>query len=120
VVSQVQPPFAVSGGETVRAAKKDQNHNEIVAYLEKLGWQTFDTSGLGKGFPDVVVNRAGFTALLEIKRKGGKLTAEQEKFHKSWRGPLVVAESPEEAAEKLLGLTYAQRVLHDFDKRREA
>ena len=89
-----------------RAARKDSNHNEIAEYLIGLGYSVLDTSRLGSGFPDLLVGRPGFACLVEIKNGKGKLTEAQEDLRKLWRGPYVVARTPEEAAQLLLKAKY--------------
>jgi hypothetical protein len=75
-------------------AKKDANHNELVAEMEKLCIQVLDTSGLGGGFPDCICNVRKRTLLVEIKnpktaygRKG--LNDLQKLFADNWRGSPV-------------------------------
>jgi hypothetical protein len=50
-----------------RRARVDANHAAVVQALRACGWLVWDTSGLGGGFPDVVVARAGVLRLVEIK-----------------------------------------------------
>jgi len=54
---------------------------------------------VGKGCPDIAVGRAGETYLLEIKSPGGKLTPDEERWHKQWKGHVEIVETPEEAIE---------------------
>lgn len=42
-----------------RAARVDANHAEIARTLRRLGWAVHDTSGVGGGFPDLVIGKAG-------------------------------------------------------------
>ena len=93
----------------MRAKRKDANHNEVASYLQHLGWSFLDTSALGDGFPDGVVGSLGFAALVEIKDGSKppskrKLTEKEAKVRATWRGPYVLAVSPEDAAEQLLAL----------------
>lgn len=80
------------------AKQVDKNHGEIRDSLRELGFQVEDTSGVGKGFPDLMVGGVsrctgeGIIVLVEVKRRGGKLTGDQEVFHDRWRGfPVFVA-----------------------------
>ena len=70
--------------------------------LRRLGCSVAITSGLGDGFPDVVVRRRGKNLLIEIKDgakppSARKLTSDQIDFHSAWRGTIVVVESVEQA-----------------------
>lgn len=85
-----------------RAARTDGNHAEVREHLRKLGWAVRDTSAVGHGFPDLLVARAAFTALVEVKDgdkspSARKLTPDQERFAKTWPGVCIKAESPEDA-----------------------
>ncbi len=42
-------------------------HSEIVAALEARGWFVCDTSGAGRGFPDLVIAKHGKLSLVEVK-----------------------------------------------------
>jgi hypothetical protein len=89
-----------------RAARKDENHNEITEYLQSLGWSVHDTSGLGYGFPDALVGKPEFCCVVEIKDGNKspserKLTAKEQAFKDNWTGPYVLAVSPEDAAAQL-------------------
>jgi hypothetical protein len=88
-----------------RAAKVDANHAEIVKALRSAGCGVLDLSAVGNGCPDLLVTLAvhPFDAvLLEVKDankppSARKLTPAQEKFHRTWRGPLRVVTTPAEA-----------------------
>ena len=91
----------------MRAAKKDENHNEIAQFLEKKGFTVLDTSKLGDGFPDMAISYTmprsfkKFAALLEAKMPGEKLNPKQEKVRQRWQGYYVVATNGQEAYEDL-------------------
>ena len=75
-------------------AKKDANHSDIVAALEKMSVQVIDTSDHGGGFPDLICCVRKQTLLVEIKnrdtaygRRG--LNKLQLKFAENWRGGAV-------------------------------
>lgn len=55
------------------------------------------TQGLGMGFADLVVGRAGQTYLLEVKTKTGKLTKEESEFALTWPGHYAVVRTDEDA-----------------------
>ena len=74
-----------------RAARVDNNHGEIRDGLRKLGFSVFDSSGMGRGFPDLVVADEYRTILVEVKSGGGALGAAQEVFHEEWQGEVITA-----------------------------
>lgn len=65
---------------TRRAARIDANHREIVAALEACGYLVYSTAALGRGFPDLVIQKHGITELVEVKTPKGDLTPEQHRF----------------------------------------
>ena len=91
-----------------RAPKVDANHREVVAYLRHLGWSVLSLAAVGKGCPDLVVSRdLNFTALVEVKdgakpKSAQRLTEDQRNFMAGWKGRIIVANSPTDAAEQLL------------------
>jgi hypothetical protein len=94
-----------------RAAKIDANHNEIADYLRGVGWSVFSTATIGRGFPDLLVGRPGFAALVEVKsdkrishRRDRELTPDEAKWAEEWTGPYVIVTNSEDAAEQLLAL----------------
>ena len=85
-----------------RAARTDRNHVEMGRALRKIGVITFDTSGMGGGFPDWACLYRGVIFLVEVKDGSKppsqrKLTPAQEKFHKLWASaPLFIVETVEQ------------------------
>lgn len=98
-----------------RAAKKDANHNVIADAFSKLGCSVFDTSQLGKDFPDMVIGMHGINVLIEVKRDAkAKLTDGQFKFFHEWKGwtavvrgiddvPPIVSQIKQERAQQMRG-----------------
>lgn len=80
-----------------QAARTDANQQEIVDALRDAACDVFITSGVGRGFPDLVVGRAGYTYLIEAKTDDGYLTEPQIKFHRNWRGHVAIARTIDEA-----------------------
>jgi hypothetical protein len=83
-----------------RAAKKDDNHKEIVSFFESCGWVVWDTSQL-KDCVDIVVSRAFQTIVVEIKDGSKppskrKLTPGELKFRQKWRGHYRLVQSVED------------------------
>lgn len=93
-----------------RAARRDDNHQEIVRGLRKAGCSVLDLGAVGNGCPDLLVMRGGVMLLMEIKDGAKipskqKLTPDQVKFHAEWGGSVVVVKSLEEA---LAAIAHAQ------------
>lgn len=81
-----------------RAAKIDVNQPIIVDTFRKLGWSWMHCHELGKGRPDGIAGKNGFNILVEIKDgslppSARKLTADETKFHKEWRGDIKIIAS---------------------------
>jgi Holliday junction resolvase len=97
------------------AARRDENEPEIIAALEARGIDVTPIQGRGKKEPpDLLCGFAGLTVLIEVKRdydyattkRGkpyvehvrGKLTPDQTKWHREWKGqPVVIARTVQEA-----------------------
>lgn len=82
------------------ARRADGNQAEIVAALRAVGCKVIPTHTIGQGFPDLIVDWHGRTALMEIKDPAQdlnkrKLTPAQKEFHAAWTGPIYVVETPE-------------------------
>jgi hypothetical protein len=85
----------------MRAKRVDGNHEKIVAGLRAAGYSCWSTAPLGRGFPDLVVGSNEYCCLLEVKDpsqppSARKLTPDEERFHKEWKGPVFVVETLEE------------------------
>jgi Holliday junction resolvase len=73
------------------AKRVDLNHTEIVKTFRDLGATVFDASGIGRGFPDIVLGYNNITCLVEIKSgEKKKFTEAQLKFMSEWKGSSVV------------------------------
>lgn len=90
-----------------RAAKTDGNQKLVVDHLRGAGWRVHITSAIGGGFPDLVVARRGFTALVELKpgeakdKRQHQLNTGQKTFAANWPGVCIKALSPEDAEKQL-------------------
>ena len=51
----------------MRGKRTDDNHAEIVAALRSLGWDVYDCSAFGNGFPDTLVRKGVRQRFVEIK-----------------------------------------------------
>ena len=93
----------------MRAARVDQNHDQVVTALRAAGATVQSLARVGKGVPDLLVGYKGQTLLMEVK-DGFKspsrrlLTEDQLKWHGSWNGgALAVVDSPD-AALRMIGV----------------
>ena len=94
----------IIGQHMRRAAKVDDNQNEVVEALRKAGCKVLSLAAVGDGCPDLLVYRpaTGLFHLIEVK-DGKKypsqqaLTPAQVKFHKEW--PVSVSNSIDTALE---------------------
>lgn len=85
-----------------RAAKVDDNQNEIVAALRKVGASVQPLHAVGQGCPDILVGFRRQNYLIEIKDGNKppskrKLTPDQERWHRDWLGQVSVAENVDQA-----------------------
>lgn len=85
------------------AKRTDANHGNVVAELRR--WMpeasVFDTSGAGRGFPDLVVGWHGKNYLFELKdpekpASRRDLTESQKDMHMAWQGQIAIAHSAAE------------------------
>lgn len=82
-----------------RASRVDDNHTHIRKLFERIGAKVHDTSDVGNGFPDLVVQwvyptRGLQTMLVEVKdgkkkKSARKLTKDQENFHRKFHCHIV-------------------------------
>ena len=83
-------------------ARTDANQKAIVTALRRIGASVAVTSGIGNGFPDIVVGYRGRNYLIEIKDgdkppSKRKLTPDEAAWHEAWRGEVMVVESVDDA-----------------------
>lgn len=67
----------------------DANQRFIVDILRKRGFQVVPMHTAGKGFPDLIVAKAGQCWLVEVKDGAKRLTDAQTIFHSKWVGPSI-------------------------------
>jgi hypothetical protein len=92
----------------MRAKKIDTNQNLIVTQLRRCGVSVAITSMVGKGFPDLIIGRAGQNFLIELKdgnksKSRKKLTAAEKEFFTTWNGQVNTAENFDEI-KNIIGL----------------
>ena len=91
-----------------RAAAVDVNQKAIVALCRGMGATVQHLHQVGRGCPDLLVGYRGQNWLLEVKDGAlppsrRKLTPDEERWRREWRGAMVhVIECPEDVL-RLLG-----------------
>lgn len=84
-----------------RIRKIDDNHNEIVLCLRRLGYSVLSLASLGQGAPDILAGKHSKNYLFEIKNGSlypsqRKLTEDEAEFFEKWRGQISILESIED------------------------
>ncbi len=79
-----------------RAARIDDNQREIAAAFRACGCRVLSLAAVGKGCPDLLVQKGTRLMLVEVKDGAKcacrrKLTADQVRFHAEWQSILVVS-----------------------------
>jgi len=84
------------------AHRQDANQAEIVQALRSVGATVFDTSAVGRGFPDIVVGFKGHNFFMEIKSGDkAKLTDAESDFIAYWWGTVNIVRTPNEALQTI-------------------
>jgi hypothetical protein len=91
--------------------KVDLNQKSIVKFLRQWpGTTIHSTASLGGGFPDIILGIHGRTVPIEIKGAKGKLTPQQQAWHRAWTGtPVVIVRSLTDALKLLQNIEAAHR-----------
>ena len=58
--------------------------------FRKLGYSVWDTSAVGRGFPDLIIAKNSEIFLVEVKTEKGKLNEKQEAFINKWNAEVFV------------------------------
>lgn len=92
-----------------RAAKKDDNHDEIVAVFKQLGCGWLDLYQVGDGVPDGVAEINTHNVFVEIKDgakppSGRRLTGPERKFHETWHGAVIIIETVDDVLRLVNGI----------------
>ena len=87
-----------------RAAKVDDNQEQLVYELRRLGYSVQSIATVGKGCPDLVVGSKGRNFLFEVKDpakwpSARALTKDEVEWHTFWKGQVAVVQTTEEALE---------------------
>lgn len=102
-----------------RAAKVDDNHQEIIKEFKRLGWSVFNVSQL-KNCCDLVVAKELYTVAVEVKDglkppSARKLSVGEIKFRDNWNGAYMVVLSKEDvqlldSTRKIISISDNQKV----------
>ncbi len=75
----------------------DANQKAETLKLRQMGYSVVTTSHVGRGFPDCIVGAPGIALLIEWKvSPKSKLSPAEVKFHREFKGPLIVATCAEQ------------------------
>jgi hypothetical protein len=95
------------------AKKTDRNQSDIIKALRQVGASVESLHRVGRGVPDLLVGRVmpcpccgaqyPRNMLIETKVENRTLNARQVAFHATWRGPICVVHTIEEAI-KIIGV----------------
>lgn len=102
-----------------RAAKVDANQPAIVQAFRQCGFSVYPAHRTGEGFPDLVIAFGGLTWLVEVK-DGSKppsarmLTEPQQRFHESWKAPIAVIASIDQALDFATRAKQEAHALHQW------
>jgi hypothetical protein len=82
--------------------RTDSNHADIMTTFRALGCSVQSVAMVGKGCPDLLVGKDGWTVPVEVKDgakppSARKLTADEEIWRANWKGSYALIESPEQA-----------------------
>ncbi len=93
-------------------ARVVRNQPEVVKLFRQLGATVQHLHTVGKGCPDLLIGYCGANGVVEIKDpqqppSGRRLTEDETKWHRDWRGNVVVIQTPEDVTEYLSRLREA-------------
>jgi len=72
------------------AKRTDANQQTIMDTFRQLGYRVQDCSGMGKGFPDLLISKTGENILIEVKTESGSLTPDQIRFISGWNSAVYI------------------------------
>lgn len=93
-------------------ARVDSNQPEVVKLFRDLGASVQHLHTVGKGCPDLLIGYCGINGVVEVKDprqppSKRRLTEDEEKWHTSWQGNVVVVQTLNDVVEHL---AYLRRV----------
>lgn len=88
-----------------RRARTDANHADIREALRAVGWEVFDISAVGRGWPDLLAVKHGVVRFIEVKDgekppSARQLTKDEAEWHARYQragGQVLVVTSVDEA-----------------------
>lgn len=87
----------------------DANQKGIVDLARTIDARVAITTGVGGGFPDLVVGFRNQAHLVEVKGPDGKLRKSQELFIRTWPGPVWVIDNGQALVDRLLAADRTER-----------
>ena len=85
------------------ARKVDTNQADVISWYEGLGYSIINTSGAGRGFPDLIAVKLNYArkvwekVFIEVKRsKYAQYTQAQKEFNERFPGLAVRVETVED------------------------
>jgi hypothetical protein len=90
------------GSSSLGYKRTDGNHTDIMTTFRALGCSVQSIASVGKGCPDLLVGKDGWTVPVEVKDgskppSARKLTPDEEIWRTNWQGSYALIESPEQA-----------------------
>jgi hypothetical protein len=92
--------------------KVDLNQREVVRGLRALGYTVRHCHTVGHGFPDLVIGKFERNLLVEVKRPGERLTADEREFFDEWKGSVIIGTNVEQIHEQFMQL-YEKGQIHE-------
>lgn len=94
--------------------RTDGNHAAVIKALRQIGASVQSLHTVGKGVPDILAAKNGVNVLFEVKDGSQvpskrRLTPAEVAWHQTWRGPVLIVESPEEAIRRMQALCVGER-----------
>ena len=88
-----------------RRRKVDHNQVEIALALRKAGYHVTDLSAVGGGVPDLLLTKAGYAYLIEIKNPKGRnsFTPYQIKYYAEVHCPVFILRSIDDVTRFIKG-----------------
>ena len=83
------------------AAKADANQHAIMKALRWKGATVHTLHRVGQGCPDLLVGYRGINLLMEVKSDTGKLTTDEGRWHRRWKGQVCIVRSTDDALDVL-------------------
>lgn len=86
----------------MRRHKPDAIQEKIVEELKAFGCRVKVVSDTTSSFVDLIVSHYPYIYLVEIKKKGGKLTDGEQEFHSYWDCMIIIADNSAEIWNRMI------------------